>query len=158
MTELEYDLVCKDMKYLIDSVWLACAIDGEGTISLQVNHYTPEISVTGTNFAFVEKAAKIMETKVSVVKRQFTEKYRIGNREPDRWAICYSARQRSMSKIKALLERVLPFLIIKACHAKLMIEFCELRENKTYCEVFGRSPREDEIFLKLKELNRKGVK
>ena len=63
----------------------------------------------------------------------------------------YIAEIRDRTKIAQLLESILPFLLIKEQHAKLMIEYCELRERYIY-----HQPREYEIYEELRKLNKRG--
>jgi len=124
---------------LVDTVWLACAIDGEGCISLSKS-WQKTVNVTNTKYDFVEKAAILMNTNVEI--KENTK----GNRKT-----LYIAEIRDRTKIAQLLESILPFLLIKEQHAKLMIEYCELRERYIY-----HQPREYEIYEELRKLNKRG--
>jgi len=53
----------------LDKVWLACAIDSEGSIFLEKTHSTnliPRIAVSNTNRPFVEKAVAIIREGFTV--------------------------------------------------------------------------------------------
>ena len=83
-----------------DFAWLACAIDGEGSI---IYHGTCwSIQIYNTNRAFVEKAAKLLGSKVKVRK----------HKNP-KYSPCYITMVASRKKLKELLPKLLPFLIIK---------------------------------------------
>jgi len=138
MNEVDLAEFNRGLDELIDTIWLACAIDGEGCISLSKS-WQKTVNVTNTKYDFVEKAASIMNTGIDV-------HYNKGNRKT-----LYIAETSDRTKIVQLLESVLPFLLIKEQHAKLMIEYCELRERYIH-----HQPREYEIYEELKKLNKRG--
>lgn len=141
---------------LVDTVWLACAIDGEGNVGLTnskgssfSNHYAPVIKITNTKKEFVEKASEIMKINLSYIMRSYK----------DGWKELYATVTGKQSKVKAVLIEVLPFLIIKREQAKLVLEWIQIRENSYLGKGIrggSRSERETEIYNELKELNKRG--
>jgi hypothetical protein len=92
----------------LDKVWLACAIDGEGHIS--ITKY-PEIIIINTNYAFVAKAARLMKANV----------------KPRKDGPYFRARKRKSSIVVAVLEQLLPYLIIKREDAEKAIAIIKSR-------------------------------
>jgi hypothetical protein len=156
MSTLDLAEFNRGFDYLADTIWLACAIDGEGSIIMVgvgnprsgTQKYTSYVSVTNTNCDFIEKAASIMGTKITPHQSTFPN-----SKE------CFVTITGKQSKIKVILERVLPFLIIKEEHAKLVLEWVEIRRYcRSGCGILGgtRLKRETEIYNRLRELNKKG--
>jgi len=152
MGSIEFEVMeySKGVDELIDTVWLACAVDGEGYIGLEKpgTWYVPEVSVANTSLEFMEKVAPMLKTNLIPVNW-----WRYRNNK-----LALAARQRSMKKIREILSSILPFLIIKRRRAELLIEYCQIRESMTNTDrrLGVHDSREYVIYSLLKMLNKKG--
>lgn len=104
--------------------WLAAAMDGEGTISFKPRakhqYVAPRISLGNTNLEFIQHACNI--TGIGYIHTR--EMY-------------YAAQKRKfpmfvwevygLANSAALLEQILPYLIIKRDIAKQLLLFCKFR-------------------------------
>ncbi len=70
-----------------------------------------------------------------------------------------------MFGIREFLRIIYPFLIVKKIHASLIIEFIDIREKRMKRDIkTGRfvkyipNERELEIYNKIRELNKRGIK
>jgi len=99
----------------VDKAWLACAIDGEGTISIypprKGRDFRPLLALYNTNQEFVEKFAEMLGISNLTKKRQRRK-----------WKVCYSLRIEAKGIILRILELIYPYLIIKKRHAELVID------------------------------------
>lgn len=107
----------------VDLAWLACAIDGEGSI---IHHYNSRtkyecwsINVYNTNRAFVEKAAKLLGGKIEI--RTHTN---------PKWATTYTTKIASRKKLRELLPKLIPYLIIKADRAKQALKWASVNDEE----------------------------
>jgi hypothetical protein len=95
-----------------DKAWLACAIDGEGTITVYLGGaLVIRVSVWNTNYDFVEKA----QTLAHVGCIRFRKR-------GERWKKCYEWSTGSLDEVIHVLTEVFPYLIIKKDLAKLVLE------------------------------------
>jgi len=142
----------EEIDEVIDAVWLACAIDGEGGVELDKDNrrpsvLLPEVIVHNTCIEFIEEACRIMQTKIEAKPRSVAY-YK------EEWKTGYFTRTRKQRKIKEILELTLPFMIVKKKQAELLLEWVNIRINlhngKSHLE------RETEIYYELKELNKRG--
>ena len=106
----------------LDSMWLACAIDTDGWLSLKImNHHKaiyPRICIVNTNLEFLEKAESVFGG--SIIARR--------HNNPN-WKQCYTWQVGGLYIILPLLKKIIPYLIIKKNRAKLMLKFCKSREK-----------------------------
>jgi hypothetical protein len=140
----------------VDKVWLAAAIDFEGSIGFhhnsQRNQYLPEVAVWNTNEELIAHVKELIE-EAKIYKRRRKENHSA--------EIHIAIRQ--MHVIFALLKEVVPFLIAKKKQAELMLEFIKLRD-KRYREIpnptrkLGYTKREIEIIEEMRRLNTKGTR
>ena len=98
---------------LEDIQWLACAIDGEGTISGNPKSIKPrfQIAVYNTDYFFAKKAADLMGSKVSPLHYKVKGEVRI----------IYSAYSSNRMTILKILKQVEPYLVIKRMKAFAVI-------------------------------------
>ena len=116
-----------------EKAWLACAIDGEGTIVFQPKKRQDTqsgggrtyIAIYNTNLSFVKRALDITQT--GQIKFQ-PPKGKLGRKPYFYWMVgtrkaCYE-----------ILKQILPYLIIKQQEAGQIILFHEIRKysNKPY--------------------------
>jgi len=143
----------------VEKAYLACAIDTEGTIALyqkrrkmkgMINfhtHFYPRIKIGNTNREFLEFCRKQMELgNISSNGVRWKE---------NGWKPAFVIVIGSWKDIQELLIQILPFLIIKHKHAKLMLEACSLHlpllgKHKEY------PARMFELAKEIAKLNRKG--
>ena len=129
-----------------ESVWLACAIDGEGSITTSLNWYNgkpsfrPRILVYNTNLSFIKEAERLFGTNMKTQNPNITT-----NQKPE-----YQARLHKRQRIVDVLEQIFPYLIIKKEEAEVVIAWCKHRlkwYNKEY------DVKDYEYYLVLKSLN-----
>lgn len=101
-----------------DKSWLACAIDGEGSIVLSrfgTAYVYPDVRICNTNPKFVEHASALMKRAVGVrgVNIWCEERQKPNN---NLWVVRVMTR-----KAQALLGILLPYLIIKRRKAVEML-------------------------------------
>lgn len=146
------------LEYEMDSVWLACAIDSEGSIGLHYqgrkhsNSLSPIVEITNTDYSFIDNVSRITNEKVHDITQVCNSRS------------VYRVRIIALNKILFVLDRVIPYFVTKKRHAELLIEFCAGRLKlsgkleRRWSEVILSKEREVEIYEELKELNRRGVK
>lgn len=136
----------------VEAAWIACAIDGEGTIAIQLNNskgrrsrYRAKVYVCNTNMDFLMHLASLVDGSISLKNMPHVPGYKR----------CYQVFIRARA-IKQLLERVLPFLIIKRRQAELVLALCNAIETAPL-----HMPSNHELFERLwqecKALNKRGV-
>lgn len=136
----------------VEAAWIACAIDGEGTIAIQLNsspvrraRYRAKVYVCNTNTAFLMHLGHLVDGSFSIKNNP---------RVPGQKR-CYQIFIRARA-IKQLLQRILPFLIIKRRQAELVIALCEAIEQSPI-----HLPSDHELFehlwLECKALNKRGT-
>lgn len=136
-----------------EAMWLAAAIDGEGTIGLYREHrphnkngyrFSPVVEVFNCNIAFVARAADLMGGFVAN-KTAATNTNRAGYKA--------SANRRRAIPV---LHSVLPYLIIKRRQAELVLEAttliygCTTHTSSIYHDL-------EAIWLEMKALNKRGL-
>lgn len=134
-----------------DAIWLACAIDAEGTISLRKTYKTgllqPIASIKNTSKEFIHKFQTLSDTG------HHTSKENPPNRKP-----VYRVEFSRTSFVYAFLIKIKPYLVIKKRHAKLILEFIKLQrknliEKKSNFDRVNYTPRQHEIFKEIRLLN-----
>ena len=107
----------------VEKAWLACAIDGEGTICIFENRY-PILAVYNTNRAFVEYAAKLISKALGIPKEVAGEPGRpffkqvVHRHNQGKAAKAISTKpiykvQLTGTKAQIILRQIRPYLIIK---------------------------------------------
>lgn len=124
--------------------YIAGLFDGEGSILLS-KHYKPWIAMETTSFEVLSWLDKELGLKGAYI---YKCPHRNTNAKPKR-----ALRIGKFKNIEQLLIHLMPFLIIKKRQAQLLLEFVQLRLK---ADKFTRTSREDEIFLELKQLNKRG--
>jgi hypothetical protein len=143
--------------------YIAGIIDGEGTIRLKYmadrDLYYPEVIISNSNFILCEAVKYMLGVESKIISQVTNAKgvdwkgRPITQRKPI-YRLCVSNRR----EIYELLEQIESYLMIKREQALLIMEFITIRENletRCGCNYGERSPREREIFEKMKELNRR---
>jgi len=134
--------------------YLAGFIDGEGTITVSVKKFnanpkhggsplTPIITITNTNKEIIDHFHAILYGSTIKIHNG------INPHDKDVWVLQIA----KLMDVKALLEQIMHHLIIKRKHAKLLLEFCNLRLNDKWIRY---NPRLFEIAKEIRKLNRKG--
>jgi hypothetical protein len=133
--------------------WLGGIWDGEGTITFVLKQhikYQPTCSVVNTNKIIIDKVIHILEDNKIPHWVHFYEATKTWKR---RWRVEVSGLRRT----KKFLIVLMPYLVSKKQQAALMLEFVESRLKKLGIHPYYDS-REQEIFLEVRELNKKGPK
>lgn len=115
-------------------------------------HYTPYISICGVNRSLLDSFCSLSGYgKVSNAQKSNSSKHR----KAYRWELY---RQKD---VKLFLEEILLYLPAKQEQARLLIEYCDLRLKAPHPHSDGiykstYTGEEEEIWLEMKELNRRG--
>jgi len=133
--------------------YLAGIIDGEGTISLCNLDYSQSygtgyigtLQVASTNKQLTEWIKKNCGGRIKIDTRKAGLNHKPGHH----WIAlacdtCY------------ILEQVMPYLIIKKKHAKILIAYRKTVQNNRQVTVSTRKKR-DSMVTQLKKLNKKGI-
>jgi len=70
----------------------------------------------------------------------------------DKWKTVYTVQVARLLDVKALIEQILPYLIVKWRQAELLLEFCNRRLQDKWMEY---NPRLFEIAKEIRRLNKK---
>jgi len=130
-----------------DLRYLACALDTEGSIAfskvVKNGHHSvsPHIDIINTNLEWLEYAKEIM--------RRVNSKIEVRDRGKG-WRTIYSLYVPT-TVCRALLPRLLPYLIIKKAHAQTLIAFWAMRRKNGIKTPYG--DEEKELIRRMKELN-----
>lgn len=134
-----------------EAIWLACALDCEGTVSLYAAapkgnrvspHVTPLVRISNTEMALIERACEVSGN--GVVKKQETV-----TRPVYVW-------QCSPRQAAHILPQVVPFLVVKRRRAELVLELLSLRGHRSRGLSRDDMPRVTEILEEVRSLNQKG--
>jgi hypothetical protein len=143
-----------------DKVWLACAIDCEGSVGVsysvraskpnRTTFYFPFISVNNTKKVFLNHFRKLVGCAYKKIK---IENKRYENRKN-----LYQLDMASAPWIYALLKQIRPYFIIKGKQADLVMEFIEIIDNikRNNNGRIVYTERVHEIYRELKRLNKRG--
>ena len=106
----------------VDKSWLACAIDGEGSVGLRTVGTKREqyvrIQIANTDYQFMKKISKLTNTKITV--RNHYEGH-LGKK------VIYWVTINKHKNVLTILELILPYLIIKKKKSKKIILFIKSR-------------------------------
>ena len=160
------------MEKKLKLAWLAGIWDGEGSITVFSNpdywrvknhirgakkpqlKMLPTICVVNTDLKMIAEIIKILDKydiRLNIMKRKWKRK--------ENYSDTYQLITRKMSKIKAFLELVHPYLISKKPQAELLLRFVNSRlKNKEEGKKWGHNTpyteAEREIEREIRELNR----
>lgn len=137
-----------------DKVWVACAIDCEGSLGVALTKrgfYNPFISINNTKRELVQH----FRTLIGCLNKHIQL---VTRKEIDPRKNVYAFHLGSASLIYHLLCQIRPYLIIKGQQADLVIEFIESIDamKKQNGGRISYTERHHEIYQELKALNRKG--
>jgi len=148
----------------VDLSWIACFLDGEGTISIAVNHMKrqrnaqagqwmrPQIDAHNCDLRLIEHARKIF-TKLGCVPYALTVTPSNGRARK-----AFSVRIQSLTGAAQVLPPIIPYLVAKTKQAELVLEFCQRRlSSKARGRYHPYGPREIAIMEEVHLLNRRGV-
>lgn len=137
-----------------DTAWLACAIDGEGTIGIWRQRsndrhgwrYRAIVAVFNTNREFLSFVGGLVGGKIWVKDGPRKRHYKHS------WQVRIHSRV-----IPQFLERIKPRLIIKRKQADLVLEFCRAVAASP---VHNRAmqPTFERLYQECKALNKRGTK
>lgn len=107
--------------------WLASAIDGEGSITIDKKHKVYSLRVTNTNKEFVEYANKLFGERNNL----YIDKRKIDGRK-----IMYVAHISNKKDVRKILKEIIPYLIIKKQQAIYLLEFTKnIRDYYMKCKL-----------------------
>jgi hypothetical protein len=145
-----------------DLAWMAGLIDGEGAIQI-AKDYGTAVSVEMCEESGVRRCKEICDALKIHVEFYGLRKRRRRSRSNHRRGWLFKIARHS--GVKAILEAVAPYLVVKKERAELMLEYVNRRirigHRTTHSVVHGRFLKtfteEDRIFYeKMKKLNRRG--
>jgi hypothetical protein len=131
-------------------IYLAGIIDGEGSIQIEIqkkcasrkiNYYSVRLIIINTNI-------ELMIWLKDNFGGSFTMRKKIENRKD-----CYKWNVFSM-KAAAILEACHPYMIIKEKHARLIIQFMNLKDKDSYYLTDKVIKQRENLYLTLKSLNK----
>ena len=139
--------------------YLAGIIDGEGTIRIEkanriktnwVPRYSAAICAVNTNQEVIELLRQTFTPQCNMRKVEVLQ-----SRKP-----CYRWGTSGSQITQGILEKLLPFLVIKRSQAELVLEFC--RKKKSFANFKGGVSKEEllwreEFYQKVKKLNATGA-
>jgi len=138
-------------------VWLAAAIDAEGTISFTFQSkkkdgktyfvFVPTLHLSNQCKEFCEKALLVMR-KIA------------GSGHIHKRPSCYTARCHSALSVLRVLKAIYPYLIVKRRHADLLIEVIESRLKRAgytsgNVRRLGFTKYEKQLLIELRKLQKK---
>lgn len=129
------------MKEEVEMAYAAAILDGDGSYSIMKsgNKYYPCIQLSNS----YEGMSKWLHEK-------FGGSLRIKKPQQSHHKILYVWSVRGLEGCKKLIERIIPYIVLKNLQAKCMLEFIENRSKEDFSE------RKGEIFsVNMKDLNRK---
>ena len=106
-----------------EAVWLACAIDGEGSIGLYTfvgDGRRVMVQMGNTSKAFVQEFRRIIGCGSSIIRSNFKKKSGHKGRKPMHY---FSLK--GSGRCYAVLQQVIPYLIIKKVKAKRIVKELE---------------------------------
>ena len=130
-------------------------IEGEGHIALGLHsmnknpqslYLIPRLHIANTKLPLLEKCHEILGCG-HIRKRQYK------TRVHHDWTECYYFEITKFIDILNVLLQLEPFLISKRRHAKLVIEYLQLRMKKPRGEQFIHSGEELALYTKIRQLN-----
>ena len=142
----------------IDLSYLAAMIDGEGCVTLERTGrrrkgngemgLSPKIIVTNTNLTIIGHV-------VNLFKRVGVTPHIKSSMSGRRNKACYWVTVQGLTKVKVVLDVVMPYLVGKVAQAKLLLDFISCRGDLPKGLKYG--PVEMGILDKIRALNFRGV-
>ena len=129
--------------------YLAGLIDGEGTISIYLNHrgyYITQTSITQVNEPLIRWLQETFGGNVHNVKNNNPNKHQ----ERWKWQI-------TSTLMREHLPRTLPYLRLKRRHAEIAIEFLSGRRRGGNPITDADLLTQEELYEEIRILNRRGV-
>lgn len=146
-----------------DLGWLCAAIEGEGSISIPgfrrrdgFRHadaigIKPVITLSNGQEAFIDKARMVAMRYTSPGYKQT-----LPGKASKGWEGSYRNVWEGCKRVKALLDIVEPFLVIKKANAIIVREFCESRLSQPVRTPY--TARELQLFMQARLLHNRGVR
>jgi len=137
-----------------EKAWLACAIDGEGSIIFNPdkrdkrNHLTRVIVVYNTDKAFIEHFAILVDAKIYVHDPKKIGKAHIGSK------LRYEVYVSGKNRILELLEQIKGYLIIKKEKAQQVIDSIKNEQRALSNLKSGKLSRSDNMKVLNQTLHR----
>lgn len=148
--------------------WLAGIMDGEGSFGMYRGKnqgrpnifYNPQIQVVNCNFDMLDK--------IKIILNSYQIKFSFDIRKDDRkinWSDSGRVALTNLGGCIKLIELIYPFMIAKKVQVGILLEFCKKRKlvdhktrhlNGNFIKTYDGS--EEGVYLKLRELNKKGRK
>lgn len=136
----------------VQAAWLACAIDGEGSIGIwrgprrtaSESKYRVAVVVTNTNLDFIAQVSGLVSGRVTVKQMPRKPHHRQ----------CYAVRLSARATLP-LLEQVRPYLVIKGKQADLVMQFC----RAVNASLVQQADHElyEHFYLECRDLNKRGA-
>lgn len=122
----------------VEKAWLACAIDGEGSIFFDKEGKYPVVIVYNTDIKFIEQTSLLMGKSINS-----WNKHSNGKNTKSHWKTCYQVKV-SGTKCIELLEQIYPYLIIKQQKALKAIK-CVVLTRQEHLKILNtnRKKRDD---------------
>ena len=132
--------------------YLAAMVDGEGCIGMWRQHSRAhDYATTGKTYSSFNLRIQIYNTSEVLMKwlvANFGGVYQSRKLVGEKHKDSYNWRPKGANNTKKMLLGMLPYLVIKAEHAKLALEYLAL----PHC----RGPQREAIYQRIRQLNQKG--
>jgi hypothetical protein len=140
ISSLQYEKLSKE-----ELSYIAGIIDGEGSISIHYSKNTlqPYLAIANTN-----------QELILWLKQKIGGSYYAKKRYKPQHRVCYILVVKGL-RLRMLFEKLLPYLIVKKQHAKIVIEFCLRQEKRGYGSKMPNN--EAETIAQIRLLNSHGV-
>lgn len=122
----------------IEKVWLACAIDAEGSMSLHFTFhkranskpiFCASIEISNTNQDFIKRVSEITGvTSRSKPYLRFDKKHH---------SPCYTWGIQRALELEYVLKQIYPYLIIKKTHADVIFKFINLVKSRVESQKYS---------------------
>lgn len=155
------DETIDNLHTIVDLVYLAAIIDGEGTITLErtgkrrlagVMGLSPKVIVANTNEAIIQHVVNILR-RIGVnphIKSQEAGKYNRGKK-------MFWITVQGLSKAARVLEKIKPYLVGKLAQTQLVLEFVAIRGESQVAKGKPYGEAELQILNRIRALNHRGV-
>jgi hypothetical protein len=135
-------------------IYLAGIIDGEGSIQIEIQKKcaSRKINYYSVRLIIINTSIELMDWLHTYFGGSVTKRKKIENRkECYKWNIfSYNAAE--------ILEACLPYMIVKEKHAKILIEFMNLKGEGDYYLTPEIIQQREILYLTLKSYNKSGDK
>jgi hypothetical protein len=136
-------------EYGLSQVYIAGFVDGEGCFSIYKHQdkrigkgytYFPKFSIRNTN-----------KYILTLIKKELGGRVFVSSKGNDKSRVVYGLEIQDLETIECAINKIDAHLILKKKQAEILLKYCKIRkEGKNY------SKKEEKLYNKIKELNKRG--